>query len=642
MARKQSPSASRRGEARGDRRDAIDDRSHARARGAPDAVLFMSLVLIGVVAYANSLHGVFLFDDVHHIVENERIRTLAPLSHLLAVRRPVVELSLAINYAVGGLDPRGYHVVNIAIHLLAGLTLFGVVRRTLSLAATRATTAAASATAFVISAIWIVHPLQTQSVTYVIQRGESLMGLFYLLTIYGLIRGASAGGRRLWYVAAVVACALGMGSKGVMVTAPIVALLFDAVFLAGSLGTALRRRWGLSLGLAATWMVLVQAGVVRGVLSASRPSGTVGFSYSGSTPWEYLLTQPGVIRHYLRLALWPNPLCLDYGWPVARSLAAVALPAAILVAILGVVVWAIVRRPKLGFLGAWFFVILAPTSSIIPIQDPAYEHRMYLPLAAVIALVVLALRFLLDRASAQRQWADRSRRAWASTVAAIAVLLLVILTIRRNAVYADELRMWNDVVAQRPDNARAQYNLGRQLDDRGRSDEAFDRYRRAVQLNSAFALAHNNLGMALLRRGEAGEALEHFQRAVLLKPRYADAQNNLGAVLVQIGRIDEAIAPLESALRIDPAIVPARYSLGIAFARRGDFAAAAVELAEVTDRDPSFAAAQFDLGRVWGELGRYDEASEAFRATLRLEPDHAEAARMLRAAEAASGSTSGG
>ena len=168
------------------------------------------IVAAGLIVYSNSFSGVFLFDDAPHIVHNERIRHLWPLTELFSEHRPVLDLSLAINYALGELDVWGYHAVNLAVHLLAGLTLYGVIRRSLSREGLKDRFSPASESLASIAAlIWVVHPLQTQSVTYVIQRSESLLGLFYLLTLYCLIRSVDSVHRHVWYATTVVCCALG-------------------------------------------------------------------------------------------------------------------------------------------------------------------------------------------------------------------------------------------------------------------------------------------------------------------------------------------------------------------------------------------------------------------------------------------------
>ncbi|HEX7508565.1 MAG TPA: hypothetical protein VF550_17460, partial [Polyangia bacterium] len=235
--------------------DAIQDRTEPPL-AAPSWKTWgaVGLLVVAVfLAYANSFHGPFIFDDVPSIVENQSIRHLgsarvlaAPPEALTTTGRPVVNLSLAINFAVGGLAVEGYHAVNLALHILASLVLFALVRRTLLLPTLSARFGVtATELALSVALLWAIHPLQTESVTYVVQRAEAIGGLFYLLTLYCFLRGATAARGRAWYAATVGACVLGMASKEVMVSAPLIAVLYDRTFIAASLRDSLRRRWRL-------------------------------------------------------------------------------------------------------------------------------------------------------------------------------------------------------------------------------------------------------------------------------------------------------------------------------------------------------------------------------------------------------------
>ena len=273
--------------------------------------------------------------------------------------------------------------------------------------------------AAIIALIWAVHPLQTESVTYTVQRAESLMGLFYLLMLYGLARGAAAPPAAVlrgifWYGVSALACLMGMATKEVMASAPLMALLYDRTFLAGSFREAVRRRWGYYLALVATWPVFEE------VLVSSWGRGSFG---AGVSPWRYLGTQCGAVAHYLWLCLWPTPLVLDYGRPLAHGAAEIVPYAVLVAALVLATVVALWRWPKLGFLGAFFFVILAPSSSVVPqIRQTIAEHRMYLPLAAVATLVVVAAQQGLRRA-ADRHWLSRPQRGVLGLATAAAAAL---------------------------------------------------------------------------------------------------------------------------------------------------------------------------------------------------------------------------
>ena len=216
------------------------------------------LAAIAAAAYSRTFSVPMFYDDVPSILHNPTLRHLGsafwPGGRSTVSGRPVLNLSLALNYAVSGTNVWSYHALNLAIHALACMALFGIVRRTLAPREGER----ASIIAFCVALTWAVHPLLTESVTYLVQRAESLMGLLYLLTLYCFIRGAAADAvrPRAWQALAVIFCLLGMGAKEVMVSAPLIVLLYDRTFLAGSFREAWRRRRGVYAGLAATWLIL--------------------------------------------------------------------------------------------------------------------------------------------------------------------------------------------------------------------------------------------------------------------------------------------------------------------------------------------------------------------------------------------------
>jgi tetratricopeptide (TPR) repeat protein len=544
------------------------------------ALWALALVLASVWAYSNSFAGVFLLDDVRSISLNTNIRTLWPLTQSMGAPaestvsgRPIASLTLAINYALAPADARdvfapdlqgghpdvtdrllrniwGYHAVNLGIHLLAALALFGVVRRTLHSSRFGAQfDGDASWLAFLVALLWSVHPLQTESVTYIVQRVESLMGLFFLLTLYCSIRASEDRGTWWWTAAAIASAALGMGSKAVMVGAPLVVVLWDVVFGARQRPGDTGKRWVLYGGLAATWLLLAAA-----VMAAPRGM-SVGFGLRGWTAWTYLLTQCDVIVHYLRLAIIPFPLVLLYEWPRAQSLANVAPQAALLVALAGATVVGLVRRHPLGFLGAWFLLILAPTSSVLPIvTEVAAEHRMYLPLAAGVAAFVIGGHSLVRRLTGAPAGSSGSgsRRLAAACVMAVLALWFGAQTRARNLDYSSEERMWLDVLRKQPDNPRAHTGYGIALIHAGRYGAAETELRTSVGLDGSSALTQANLGAAFVGQHKFEEAVDPLERALAIKPDYIDAHYNLGLVYSALGRDRLAASHLAPALEANP------------------------------------------------------------------------------------------
>jgi tetratricopeptide (TPR) repeat protein len=587
-----------------------------------------ALVIIAAVAaaYSNSFSGPFIFDDVSAIQKNATIRSLRsaavlmPPGKVTLSRRPLANLSFAVNYAIGRLAVRSYHAGNLLIHLLAALTLFGIVRRTLLLPALRDRFGgAATGLAAAVALIWALHPLQTESVTYIVQRAESLMGLCYLLTLYAVIRGASSERPWPWYAGAVIVCALGMGAKEVIATAPIVLLLYDRAFLAGSFRETFRRRGGLYLGLAATWAVF------GAMMLLYKGSGAAGFGISTVTPWRYALTQPGVILHYLGLSFWPQSLCLDYPWPFAATFEEVAPEVIALAALLAATAWAVVRRPALGFLGAWFFLILAPTSSVMPIKDACFEHRMYLSLAAVVAGAVIAGYALIRRLARQSALSDDSAAMTAVVLAMAVAAALGWATFRRNADYRTEVSIWEDATRKQPGNCRAWSSLGEAYVSASRYDDAIRSCDRALAVDPNFPPAYDIRGLARAGAGRLSESIRDYDKAIALKPDFAAAYNSRGVADVGIGRLSDAIADYDKAIALKPDFAEAFNNRGLVYATMGRLTEAVRDYDKALDLDPDYATAYNSRGNARADAHRDSEAIADYDRAIALKPDFAEA-----------------
>jgi len=574
------------------------------------------VVLSALAAYHNSFSVPFIFDDQGTITDNPTIRhfgsALSPPNSSTAGGRPLLNLTLALNYALNGTHVWGYHALNLFIHVLAGLTLFGIVRRTLvQPVLSRRFGADAVPLALAVAALWVLHPLQTESVTYVVQRAESLMGLFYLLTLYFFIRSTQSQSPGGWQVLAGAACLLGMASKEVMVSAPLIVLLYDRTFVAGTFREAWGKRGRFYAGLAGTWLLL--GGLVAGTQGRG---GSAGFG-THVTWWSYALTQFGAIVHYLRLSLWPNPLVFDYGTTLATG-AADIVPYAMTVLLLVIgTAFALWRRPVIGFVGCWFFAILAPTSSVVPVATQTMaEHRMYLALAPVAVLVVLGLYSLVGRRSAVIFLALAVGLGW--------------LSVQRNKDYRSELSIWSDTVAKRPDNARALSNMGILLAKiPNRIPEAIAAFEAALQINPDSAETHYNLGNTLRKLpGRVPDAIAEYEAAVRINPGSAEAHDNFGNALLDVpGRVPDAVAQLEAALRINPDSAETHYNLGNALRKMpGRLPDAIAQFEAALRLDPDSVEAHNNFGTALLEVpGRVPDAIAQFEAALRLDPDSVEA-----------------
>jgi tetratricopeptide (TPR) repeat protein len=580
-----------------------DDRS---VRERIERWLPLAVVLAGFLAYSNSYSAPFLFDDTSSITANRWIYHWIPWKAHLHPTRFLSDFTFRVNYALSGFNATDYRITNVLIHVLAALVLQALVCRTFRLPRWGAPyRAAAPWLAMTVALLWVAHPLQTESVTYIVQRLESLMGLAFLATLYLFVRGLTSERPRGWMDAAIAVCGLGMGTKEVMVFAPVVLYLYDAVLVAGSWWTPLRLRWRVYLALALTLGVFAVQ-MLRVIAEASAIPGGLILDTVG--PMDYFRTQLGVLVHYLRLVLVPHPLCLDYVWPMAETWREVALPGALLV-VLGLATgWTLVRRHAAAVPAVAAFLMLAPTSSFLPLPDAAFEHRMYLPLAPVLVLVVggmfAAGRAWVDRAAPRRQW------AWGTAALATVVLaaaVLVGLTRQRNLDYRSEEAMWRDVIDKRPDNYRAYVGLSHGLigDERfaeaatvcsnllarlpnlaamGTNDVArVPRYR-----VSMYAMAHVNLGIADLNLHRLDEARRSYGEALRVAPEHLRAHSNLAYLLFQQGEFEGADLHWRKALEADPHNAKALCFRGLVAERRGEYAAAARHYRAALQENPDF------------------------------------------------------
>jgi Flp pilus assembly protein TadD len=617
------------------------------------------LVAVGIAAYWNGLHAPFVWDDETAIVTNRTIRAVLPLSDPLLppletpmAGRPIANLSLALNYAIGGLDETGYHWWNLGVLIASALLLFGIVRRTLvesvaikaaglsgSLTAvglpkvvgtTFMNNQGAETVALVSALVWLAHPLLSETVEYVTQRTESMMGLFFLLTLYAAIRARRARESTGWQIVSIASCALGMATKESMVVAPLAVLLYDRVFEFTSIGDALRARPVLYAGLAATWVEL-------GVVMWRWPRSTVGVA--AVSPWIYLLNQIQMIVRYVGLAIWPQSLVVDYGLPRWLTIGDVVPQALLLLLMLGGTIVALMRWPAIGFLGVLFFLTLAPTSSVVPIaSEVGSERRMYLPLAPLAVLAVSLTWLGLERLRAR--WPARSRTlAYAGLcVAGAMVAALAVRTMLRNRDYATPMALWESVVARRP-HGRARFALASELIAANRHDEATSQLREAVR---DYPDARAGLGTELFFQGRTAEAidvLDPFVRASPANPNRIPARLMLGQALLSQGRLDEGADQFKAVLGLDASSSAANQGLATAsriraarFLEQGNSVQALVPAREATRLGPGDAEAHNLLGVALASQGQYAEAAQEFQLTLRLNPKHPSASNNLERA----------
>lgn len=622
-----------------------------------DAFLGLALLSLTLLAYLPALDNGFIWDDDDYVTANPTLRSLDGLRRIWlepgAVPQyyPLTFTSLWIDYHLGGLEPFGYHLVNVLLHALNAILAWRILLR-LEVPG-----------AWLAAALFAVHPVHVESVAWITERKNVLSGVFYLGALLAYLRFAGIGppgpARDVprWYALALGLFLAGLLSKTVVATLPAALVLLlgwkrGRIDIAGAKPLLPFFGLGAALALVTVWMERAHVGAV-------------------GRDWDFSFVDRCLIAgravwFYLGKLLWPSPLVFIYPrWRIdAAASWQYLFPAAALAAVL--VLWALRRRVGLGPLIAFLFFVgtLGPALGFVDVFPMRYsfvaDHFQYLASLGPLALVAG-----LGSAAAARL--TQGGRRVAAGGAAVAVLLLVLLTARQSESYADARTLWAVTIERNPGAWMAHNNLGLLLADEGRFDEAMQHYRSAIAVKPDDAFARNNLGRALAATGRVDEAVVQFQEAVALepgavetwsnlgnalaaqgrfdeaivsygralelRPAFADAHSNLGNVLFLTGRGDEALRAFGNAVQLDPDFADARHNYGVALATAGRLAEAEEQLAAAIRLRPSYAEAYHQLGLVLARGGRFAEAAAAQREALRLRPAWPEAERELAAAE---------
>ncbi len=523
-------------------------------------LILAALLAATAAVYIPALDGPFLFDDIKSIAENPVVKAPFELKHMVSGSRPLTTLSFGLNYAMAGMEVKGYHILNLLAHLVAVLLVFFFFRSIFISSPDSKGVRAAEGRALIIASVFALHPLQTGAVSYVVQRAEVLASLMYLLSLFCFVRYTETAGRAsfgLWLLAVSFFIA-GYGFKEIIVTAPVMLLLYLLFF--GS-------RAGLKKAALGTGAVVL-AGAAMGIriMLGLRGNKSVGFSIEGIGQTDYGYTQLTALLTYLRMLFLPVNQNIDHDYPLRSSLFEPAvLASAIFLVVIVAAAFATLKVSgrygwplrRAGFGMLWFLLILMPTSSVVPLKDLIFEHRVYLAMAGIALVVVSLGEIIAAHACSGRPQA----RTWPGTFALIVLLLLASLTFGRNTVWGSKTALWQDAAAKSPAKARVHYNLGVVLQEQGRYQAAIESYLKAVRLNPEYGIAYTNLGSTYLRAGMREEGLSAFRKASQLAGKNELAHFNLGVTYLDEALSEEAEAEFKTALQINPSFAPAKQFL---------------------------------------------------------------------------------
>jgi tetratricopeptide (TPR) repeat protein len=613
------------------------------------AVAIVLITVTALIIYSNVFSSPFYLDDEYNIVENYNLRDLSNFWPPSGTRY-ISFLSFAINYHFNGLDVFGYHLVNVIIHIMNGFLVWSLVVLTFNTPLMKRTSVNAQLKYFMAltsALIFISHPVQTQAITYVTQRFASLATLFYLLALVLFIKWRLSTNfkpfksRRTFYILSLLFAVLAMKTKEISFTLPSIIILYEFMFFSSPELDYKETCYSRSRLLYLAPFLLTLTIIPFSLFSPELGLGGRSFDVAEKlrevqirdlttlSSHVYLMTQLMVLVTYIRLLFLPVNQNLDYDYPIYHSLfePRVFLSFLFLLSIICLAVYLFARSHKtanghgllISFGILWFFITLSVESSIIPIGDVIFEHRLYLPLVGMVIAFTSFAFYGFD-------YAEKRLRVKVPTFVTACVLLLVTsvplssAAHTRNRVWKERLTLWWDVVSKSPDKARPRTYLGLAYTEQGRIDEAIEQYRSAIRLKPDYPEAHNNLGNAFFNQGRIDEAIEKYRSAIRLKPGFADAHNNLGLAHVEQGRIDEAIEQYHLAIRLKPHFSDALINLGLAYTNQRRTAEAMEQFRLAIRLKPNSAEAHNNLGNVYAAKGMLDEAIGRFKNAIRLKP----------------------
>jgi Flp pilus assembly protein TadD len=613
-----------------------------------DFLLISVMVIFVFVVFSSSINGPFVFDDTFNIKDNPNIRlTNLTLDGIIGAgfrspcrHRPVANMSFALNYYLNRYDTAGYHFINILIHILTGIILFYLIKTTLLLLSSQnlkfrfetnilpdkpnAATSPYSFNqvshqrfylSFFAALIWLVHPIQTQTVSYIVQRMNGMAAMFYILSLLFYIKArlSNAKGKKLaLFLGCILSGILSLGSKEIAVTLPFFIFLYEWYFFQDVNLNWLKRHsiYLLCLFLLIGSVILFFLGghPIKNILST--------YIHRDFTLWQRVLTEFRVIIYYISLILFPHPMRLNllHDFSISHSFIYPITTLISFIAILGLIVTAIVTAKKkrlLSFCILWFLGNLIIESSVIGVEI-MFEHRLYLPsMFFILIFVSLVYRF--------------GRSGWVKGMVLCAVVVVFsVWTYQRNIVWSDDVRLWNDCVIKSPHKSRQHYNLGVVLARNGNLDDAIKQYRKAIYVKPDNVEAYYNLGNALMRKGDAKDAIYNYRKALQFDPDFFKSYYNIAKILYSQGKISEAIYNYQKALTINNETPQTLFNLSWIYATSEDRnyrnGKKAVHLASILCRltDNKQPLALDVLAAAYAENGNFTKAVDTAQKALGL------------------------
>ena len=581
-----------------------------------DRLAFLIISIAGLLVYSNTFHCGFYFDDGYNITENFLVKNVFRPDIIWNYNptRFITLFTISINYYFGEINVLGYHIVNILIHILTSIAVYSFIKTTLSTPNVKEKTAELNKEYIALFAalLFAVHPIQTQAVTYIIQRAASMAALFYIasVTFYAKSKMSdSEKEKRAGYLLSIIFCLLGMYTKEIVFTLPVMIIVYDLLFFYKG-GSVFNKRYipfVLMLPIIPITIKFLSPGAVKEVSQAS----------SQITAYSYFFTQFKVIIKYIQLVFLPVNQNLDYDFPVSQNFfEPYTLISFLLLALLFAFSLYWIKKDRIVSFGIlWFFISLAVESSILPIRDVIFEHRMYLPMAGVSFLLV----YLISKSLSQKFSKPLL------ITGSIIVIILGAAAFQRNKVWADEYTLWNDVAQKSPNKARVYSNRGVALLNLKRYDEAINDFNKTLSLNKNFKNAYFNRGSVYYYKKEYDKAIADFSKTISLDSTYAFAYNNLGAILLERRKFSEAVSYFDNAIKNDTNYAAAYNNRGVLFKALGEYEKAARDYKKAIEKNKNYSEAYFNLGEIYMLVNNAELAKGYFDRAIDLNKNYTEA-----------------
>lgn len=513
--------------------------------------VFVLITVVVAVSYGNTLRAPFHFDDTNNIIYNDNIKSISNIPSFfyapkgVTSQRPLLMATLAVDYQLSGLESTlSYHIFNIALHIVNAYLLYALIIRTskrLGYAGENSTP-----TALLSALLFASHPVQTEAVTYIISRSMPMATMFYLIGLIVFIKAAEDKEHKLkWFLVMLLISIMGASSREDFATFPAVLLIFDYLFVSNRDFRSIFRHAHLYIA------VLISIAYLAFLVATASYGANAGFGMKHITPVEYLMTQFNVHWTYLRLLILPINQNLDYDYPVAKTL--LEMPTILsLVGHAGLWIAGIAlfkKQPVLSFCILWFMITLTPSSSIVPLNDVIFEHRLYLPSIGFIAFLSIVIWRIVGGLKEKYSNAEKA----IVIIMASLILTLSAASYSRNILWTNYVMLWSDTTAKSPNKSRAHFNLGHSYIVGGMFDKAETPLLRAIQIEPDYVDANYNLGLAYYSmKNNMANAAIYLEKTVSLKPSHINALIYLGNVYLELNRIDDAIGSYAKIIELRP------------------------------------------------------------------------------------------